>query len=214
MQTEYTFTISAPPPTSFTASTPLDDAAGWGVVADTPTLHAVVRQWMKDEPERLRAVVRDTVVQASRILQQTLADTDHDHHGRRRSTMSKAGGSERPRVNETKAAAKVKAEAAKPQQLAQLQLLHEVAYIPANHHALTLDALEPVVQLLQGADDLDVREACVRILWLLCSTNDAILDDLVSRGIAGKLAHVVWKGGGGGERDRGRVEEGRAAMYT
>ena len=193
MQTEYTFTISAPPPTSFIASTPLNDAAGWGVVADTPTLHAVVHQWTKDEPERLRAVMRDTVIQASRMLQQTLVDTDHDHHGRRRSTMSKAGG-ERPRVNETKAAAKVKAEAAKPQQLAQLQLLHEVASIPANHHALTLDALEPVVQLLQGADDLDVREACVRVLWLLCSTNDAILDDLVRRGIAGKRG-----GGWGGE---------------
>ena len=82
--------------------------------------------------------------------------------------------------------------------LAQLQLLYEIASLANNHHALTLEVLLPVTKALQ-ATDLDVREACVNILWMLCSTNDAIMDELVLQtGLASKLGE---RGGGGGHVD-------------
>jgi hypothetical protein len=191
----HTVTVLTPPPSSSFPpfETPLHART-----------HKLVAAYDAAEPERLRAIIRSHVSDVSSNL-----------------ALSFGGGSTTSEVEpsstvaaDTEAAAPpasadpfvLTAEETTQRHLAQLQLLYEISSLADNHHALTLEVLLPVTKALQAAD-LDVREACVNILWMLCSTNDAIMDELVLQtGLASKLEERGGEGmeGGGEHVDYGR----------
>ena len=78
-----------------------------------------------------------------------------------------------------------------------LCLLHEVASNPSNHHAMTQEALEPVLVFLT-VEDLDIRDKCIEILWLICTITGSILDELVlHKGLPTAVLHSLstsWAG--------------------
>ena len=148
-----------------------------------PPLHArthkLVAAYDAAEPERLRAIIRSHVSDVSSNLALSFGGGITTSGVEPSSTVAA----------DTEAAAAppasadpfvLSAEETTQRHLAQLQLLYEIASLANNHHALTLEVLLPVTKALQ-ATDLDVREACVNILWMLCSTNDAIMTGFADR---------------------------------
>ena len=171
---QFEYHLMAPPLSTFKGRPPHPESAGgagWAAVKTFGEFSKLVSHWENTEQDRLLEVAQTMAAEASAILARTPWTLLRDK------VMQAAKG-------EAVGGGHAGGIASESEQLASIEVLRGFAGQKHLHVVFTRRILDNVVSILEKGTLL-VRQACMDLIWLMCSAADAAVDKMLGKGLVG-----------------------------
>jgi len=175
---QFEYYLLAPPLSTFKGRPPHPESAveaGWAAVKTIGEFSKLVSHWENTEQDRLLEVAQTMAVEASAILARTPWTM------LRNKVMQAAKGEA---IGGGGHAAHTGGIASESEQLASIEILRGFAGQKHLHVVFTPQILGNVVSILEKGTLL-VRQACMDLIWLMCSASDAAVNKMLGKGLVG-----------------------------